>query len=54
MKKTKENLKTLKKLNREDPTLQVKPVIVQGDRRTKRARTRGAKNRKALQDQSNT
>jgi hypothetical protein len=51
MKKTKANLKALKKLNREDPTLQVKPTIIQGDRRTKRNRTRTDQNRKAIQEQ---
>jgi hypothetical protein len=50
MKKDKQTLKTLRKINRKDPALQVKPSLVQGDRRTKRNRTRATQNKRAIDD----
>lgn len=50
MKDYKHILKTLKKINREDPSLVIKPTVVHKDKRTKRNRTRSEQNRKAIKD----
>ena len=47
---SKHTIKTLRRINREDPSLKTKPTQVIKDRRTKRNRTRSAQNRKAISD----
>lgn len=46
----KHKIKTLRKLNREDPSLHAMPTRILGDKRTKRNRTRTDQNRKAIKE----
>jgi uncharacterized protein (UPF0218 family) len=48
---TENTIKTLRKLNREDPSLKTKPTVIIEDKRTKRNRTKREQKRKAIEDQ---
>ena len=48
---TENTIKTLRKLNREDPSLKTKPTVIIEDKRTKRNRTKRDQKRKAIEDQ---